>query len=89
MGDSREADETMDFGKQMRVMRVVRELTQKELAAKVGCVPLVLSFIETGQMQPTQELEAKIRQELGFAEAYEEALEVLLQGAPQASAENI
>jgi len=68
----------MEFGRAVKIMRIARGLTQTELAEYVGSSQRIISFIETGLVRPTEETAAKIQQVLGFSEASDEALEMLL-----------
>ena len=67
----------MDFGRKVRVMRVVRGLTQIELARKAEISKPYLAIIETGQVTPTEEFAGKLRSALGWTPEMEGAFAVL------------
>ena len=53
------------FGEEMRIARKAAGLTQGELAAKVFCVPTMISMLETAQRTPKPDLVERIDAELG------------------------
>ena len=55
----------MKFGEQVRIMRSIRNLTQRQLGDKVGCSNTIIHLIETDQHQPDDSLVTAIRQALG------------------------
>ena len=68
---------TMDFAKQMRIMREVRGLLQRELTEMTGITTTHLSFIESGRMLPTAQTEAAIKRALRWPARAEEAFGIL------------
>ena len=59
----------------LRLARLQRNLTQLELARRVGCSEAQVSKIETGRCQPDQWLREAIARELGLpAEGIEKAV---------------
>jgi len=67
----------MEFATQLRVMRTVRGLSQTELAELVGIPNTRISSMETGQILPGADWEARIRQALGWTADVDEALDIL------------
>ena len=53
---------------QMKIARLVRGLTQKQLGELVGCSELDVSRIETGRKNPAPALRARIAHALGKSE---------------------
>ena len=71
----------MNFGNQMRALRILRGLTQGELAIQVGISRPYISAVECGTLQPTPETEQRIREALEWDEHAEMALAMLAQTA--------
>lgn len=69
----------MDFGRKVRVMRVVRGLTQIELARKAEISKPYLAIIETGQVTPTEGFAKRLRDALDWTPEIEQAF-VILEG---------
>jgi len=72
----------MDFARQLRVMRVVRNVSQKELAYITEIPNTYLSDIETGKVLPSPDWEARIRAALCWPENAE-SLFAALEGGPK------
>ena len=53
------------FGNRVRELRKARELSQVELAAKVGIDRSYMGFLERGERNPSLEVIAKIAEALG------------------------
>jgi transcriptional regulator with XRE-family HTH domain len=71
----------MEFSTRVRVMRTARGMSQLDLADAVKVSNRDLSYIETGKMLPTPEIEAAIRQVLRWGPREDEALNVLAESA--------
>ena len=54
----------MPKNKRLRAARVLREMTQLELAGRVGLKEIEISRLETGRMKPDTELKARIAEVL-------------------------
>lgn len=67
----------MDFGTQMRTLRVLRKMNQDELAKLVGISRPYLTAIELGTLNPTAEFEARIRAALNWPADADEAFAIL------------
>jgi DNA-binding XRE family transcriptional regulator len=67
----------MDFKDKLRTIRAVRDVTQGQLAAGLGLNPSIIGKLETGDVKPSQDLEARIRQALDWGQAEDAALEML------------
>ena len=67
----------MDIGTQIRVMRVVRGISQGNLARLAGIAGRDLSQIETGKMLPTPETERCIKAPLRWPAQAEAAYAIL------------
>ena len=70
----------MDFGTKVRVMRVVRNMTQRDLAQVSGVENTDLSRVETGKMLPSPEMERRIRLALRWPMDAEKAFLLLEEG---------
>lgn len=58
----------MEFRKKMRVLRIARELTQKDLQELTGIDSRYLSEIETGKILPNLGWEHRIKEALNWPE---------------------
>jgi len=67
----------MDFGKAVQVMRTVRGMTQKDLAAAAGINRVFVWQIERGLTFPGPELEAAIKRALRWPAEAEVAFAIL------------
>jgi len=67
----------MDIGPQIRVMRAVRGISQRELAQASGIVGRDLSLIETGKILPTARTEAAIKRGLRWPAQADVAFAIL------------
>ncbi len=67
----------MEFGTKLRVMRVVRGLTQVELASLARISKPYVLLIESGKASPSEEYAAKLRSVLGWTPTTEEAFTIL------------
>lgn len=54
----------MNYGKAVKIIRNSRELSQKELASRIGLAPSYISRIEAGDRKPTTETLELISKEL-------------------------
>ena len=67
----------MDFGTQLRVMRIVRHWQQRELAKASGVPISYISFLESGRMLPTPDQARKLKAALGWPANAEVAFDIL------------
>jgi len=67
----------MEFGKAVQVMRVVRGMTQKDLAAAAGINRVFVWQIERGLTFPGAELESAIKRALSWPDRADEAFAIL------------
>jgi len=67
----------MDYGKRLKVMRLVRDITGRDLEDQLGLPYAELSPIEQNRVLPTPELEQAIREALRWTEAEDRALDML------------
>ena len=58
-----------DLGRAIEIMLVVRGYTQEQLAKEVGCTQGMISMIIGSERKPGAELEARIKEVLGFQDA--------------------
>ena len=65
------------LGKQIRIMRTARGLTQHELGTLVGCTNVTIHLIERSIKEPDADMEARIKAALGWDETTDEALALL------------
>lgn len=66
----------MEFGKAVRVMRAVRGISQKGLAAMIGVNGVVLWQVENGSL-PREYVQQQIREALGWTPEMDAHLEAL------------
>ena len=66
----------MEFGRSVRVMRAVRGISQKALAAQIGVNGVVLWQVENGSL-PREYVQQQIREALGWTADMDAALDVL------------
>jgi len=64
-------------GKQLRLMRAWRAMTQAELENATGIDAAIISKIEGGYVLPTPEIEAAIREALAWPDNADEAFALL------------
>jgi len=57
----------VDYRKPFRVLRAARNLSQKELAARMGVTPTVISLAETGARKPSREVVERAARALGVS----------------------
>jgi len=62
----------------LRIMRAVRGISQRELASAAGITEVHASAIATGVLSPTPELTERIHRVLGWDDAADRALDVLI-----------
>lgn len=67
----------MNIGTQIRVMRAARGMSQRELSQATGINNRDISYIETGRMLPTPELESAIKRALRWPAEAEVAFAIL------------
>ena len=67
----------MDFAQNLKTLRIVRKLTQAELADKAMTSQAFISHIESGKLRPTPDLEKRLRKALDWTELEEKAFEIL------------
>lgn len=68
----------MNFGTKVKALRAVRGMgNQSELAEAAGLSTWTISWVETGRLLPTPEVEQAIRRALGWTPAVDAALEIL------------
>jgi len=67
----------MDFAKQLRIVRIARGVTQKELCTAAGVPEALISFIESGKIMPQPHIEAKLRAALSWPAEADEAFRIL------------
>ncbi len=70
----------MDYGTRIRVMRAARNMSQLDLAEAAGIVNRDLSYIETGRMLPSPEMETAIKSALRWPANAEVAFAILERG---------
>ena len=56
----------MTFAQQLRALRALHGLTQKQLTEKTGIPDTYLSLMETGKMIPTSDWEARLKAALDW-----------------------
>ena len=66
----------MEFGRAVRVMRAVRGISQKALAAQIGVNGVVLWQVENGSL-PRDYVQQQIREALRWTPEMDAALDVL------------
>jgi DNA-binding XRE family transcriptional regulator len=67
----------MTFGSKMKTLRLLRNMTQENLATKTGIANTYLSTFETDKMIPTGEWERKIREALNWTPEIDAQLDQL------------
>ena len=67
----------MDFGDQLRAMRSLRDVSQIELAKRVGVHSTYISLLERKQALPTPETRERIMRALDWPEEAERAFAIL------------
>ncbi len=67
----------MDFAHNLKTMRIVRELTQAELADKAMTSQAFISHIESGKRRPTPDLETRLRKALDWGDLEDEVFAIL------------
>ena len=67
----------MSFAEDLKTLRVVRGLTQAQLADKASTLQAVVSRIETGKKLATPELEKRLREALNWTALEDEAFAIL------------
>ena len=67
----------MDFAHNLKTMRIMRELTQAELANKAMTSQAFISHIESGKLLPSPDLETRLRKALGWSDLEDEAFAIL------------
>lgn len=67
----------MNFGMQMLVMRMLRQMSQEQLARAVGIARPYITGIENGKVDATPALEARIRKALDWPVRADQAFEIL------------
>ena len=67
----------MDFGRRLRTMRAVRDLTQIELADAAMTTQFFISAIEGGKMLPSPSLKDRLRKALDWTALEDEAFALL------------
>lgn len=76
--DSYERGGDMEFGRKVRVLRAVADLTQWQLADMMGWKDRAMVWrIESGQVMPGAEMERELRAALGWTEEMEVAFAIL------------
>src|SRR5204862_2578464 len=60
--------ESISFGTWLRQRRHILDLTQKALAAKVGCAEITIRRMEAGEYKPSNELARVLLEKLGIPE---------------------
>ncbi|GAH82122.1 unnamed protein product [marine sediment metagenome] len=67
----------MSFGRDLRALRLTRNLTQAQLADKALTSRVFISHLETEQLLPTPDLEKRLRKALNWTELEDEAFKIL------------
>ena len=67
----------MNFGKQMRTLRTVRDMSQQNLADRINLSRTYVAAIEAGTLRPSTEIEVLIRKALDWPEDAEAAFAIL------------
>ena len=71
----------MDFATQMRAMRAIRDISQKELANLTGIPNTYLSDLESGKTLPNSDWERRIREALSWPPRADEAFALLAEAS--------
>lgn len=66
-----------DFAHNLRVMRAIRGLTQKELAKAASTSDRIIINLEAGRVLPAPDLERRLHRALDWTELEDKALELL------------
>jgi len=67
----------LEFGTRMKILRMVRGLTQVGLGELTDIPANYISYMECGKVYPSEELEATIRAALGWSDREEKAFALL------------
>lgn len=67
----------MSFGEALRTLRGARNLTQAQLAEKALTARVFISYLETGRLLPTPDLEKRLRKALNWTALEDEAFKIL------------
>src|SRR6266508_4949452 len=70
--DKKSSDD-ISFGEWVRQRRHILDLTQQELADRVGCARITLRRIESGALKPSKELAQILLEKLGMPSPKEES----------------
>ena len=65
-------DENHSFGKWLRHRRRGLDLTQEELAHRVGCAPITIRKLEGDEMRPSKQLAESLSRSLGIPPSQQE-----------------
>ena len=76
--------ETKSFGEWLRHRRRELDLTQGELARKVGCAPITIRKIEADQMRPSKQLAELLMGQVGVASNERESFMQFARGGESA-----
>jgi transcriptional regulator with XRE-family HTH domain len=67
----------MNFGVKLRMLRALRNVNQVDLATQVKVHPSLIAKIETEVVMPGPDLEARIKEALGWPTDADEAFAIL------------
>ena len=67
----------MDFAHNLKTMRIMRKLSQAELAEAAMTAQAFISYIESGKLRPTPDLETRLRKALDWGDLEDEAFAIL------------
>lgn len=69
--------EHMNFGDKLRTLRGTRNLSQAQVAEMALTSRVFISYLETGKMLPSPDLEARLRKALDWTDLEEKAFDIL------------
>ncbi|KQX45877.1 helix-turn-helix domain-containing protein [Paenibacillus sp. Root444D2] len=55
-------------GNMIRIVRILRGFSQRELGDRVGCSDVLIAYMENGKRSVTPSMNARIRSELGLTD---------------------
>jgi transcriptional regulator with XRE-family HTH domain len=55
-------------GNMIRIVRILRGISQRELGDRVGCSDVLIAYMENGKRSVTPSMDARIRSELGLTD---------------------
>jgi predicted ATPase/transcriptional regulator with XRE-family HTH domain len=58
--------DNISFGRQLKQLRKAHDLTQADLARRVGCAEVTIQKIETGALRPSRQIASRLADEFGL-----------------------